>query len=218
MTKSPIGETSEIELLKKQLEELQNAVKILTASKQEEPKPKKERTVRLAKQEKSRELNPNTLVDVMSLCGNPLNLSTSKKDPKDTFRFEKLGDMKKLMYSQLLRVIENHPNFFENGFFYVMNEDIVKANNWTELYSKLLTKENIEAVINNSQNAIELFEKAGEKQREVILNIIIEKMSNGESIDFNFIAKLNKIENIDINKMAQDRKEANQPQSQNENK
>jgi hypothetical protein len=222
--KSPIGETvnqtemSEIDVLKAQIAELKELV-LLSASKQEEPKasntskPKKERVtpVRLAKQEKSKELAPNTYVNVMSLVGNKLNLSTKAREPRTTFSFEKFGTVKRMFYSQLLEVIENHPNFFEKGYFYVLDHEVIDANNWNDLYSKLLTKEMIESVVNNSSNAIDLFTGAGEGQKEVIINFLIEKIISGQAIDFNLIAKLNNMENIDINKMAQDRKEANQP-------
>jgi hypothetical protein len=204
---SPVGENIDIEALKKQVEDLTNLVAALTASKQEEPK--KTRNVRLAKQEKSKELAPNTYVSIMSLLPNPLNLSTKPRGQGELFRLEKFGSTKRLFYSQLLQIIENHPNFFEKGFFYIMDKEVIEANNWNELYSKLLTKEMIESILNNSPDAIELFKTSGDGQRDVIVNFLIEKIVNGESVDFNLIAKMNDVAGIDINKMAQERKQAN---------
>jgi hypothetical protein len=208
MTKtSPVGENAEIEALKKQIEALTKMVSDMSDSKQEPEK--KPRATRLAKQEKSKELAPNTYVTIMSLLPNPLNLSTKPRGQGTLFRLEKFGSTKRMFYSQLLEVIENHPNFFEKGFFYVLDNSVIEANNWIELYSKLLTKEMIESILTNSPDAIELFKRAGEGQKDVIINFVIEKITNGEPVDFNLIAKMNEVDGIDINKMAQERKQAN---------
>jgi hypothetical protein len=206
-TKSPVGEQSEIEVLKAQIAELTKLVLAQSASKQEEPK-RKEKPVRIAKQEKSKELAPNTYVNVMSLVNNPLNLSTKPRGQGKNFRFETFGTVKRMFYSELLDVIENHPNFFEKGYFYVLDNQVIEMNNYVDLYKKLLTKEMMESIINNTPNAISLFEGAAESQRSIIVEFFVSKIVDGQAVDFNLIANINRIASIDIQKMANDRKEA----------
>ena len=203
---TPVGEMSELELLKAQIEELKKMITVQNSAAKE--KTEKEKPVRPARKEKSKELAPNTYVTIMSLVNNVLNLSTKPHGKGKSFRFETFGTTKKVFYSELMEIIENHPNFFEKGYFYILDDEVIKANNYVELYSKLLTKEKIESILNNSNGAIELFEKAGEAQRDIIIEFFVSKIVDGQSVDFNLIANINRIANIDIQKMANDRKEA----------
>lgn len=203
---SPVGELSEIEVLKKQIEEL---TKLVMASQQpSDIKPKKERPVRLARQEKTKDISPNHYVNVMNLVNNPLNLSTQPRGKGKSFRFEKFGDIKRLFYSELLDVIGNHPNFFEKGYFYVLDSDVIEMNNYVDLYAKLLTKEMMQSIIDNGPSALELFERAGQGQRDIVIEFLVDKVATNQPIDFNLIANINRIGKIDIQKMANDKIEA----------
>ena len=207
-TKSPVGEKSEIEILKDQIAELRKLVLASQQTSVEVEKTKKEKPVRPARQEKSKDISPNHYVSVISLVNNVLNLSTKPRGQGKNFRFETFGTIKRMFYSELLEVIENHPNFFEKGYFYILDNEVVQMNNYVELYTKLLTKEMIESIINNSTNAVEMFEKAGEGQRMVIVEFFVSKIVDGQFVDFNLINNINRVGNIDISKMAADRKEA----------
>ena len=209
-SKSPVGEKSEIEVLKEQLAELTKLVQAQAAFKQEtmNEKTKKERPVRPAKQEKSKEISPNTYVNVMSLVDNPLNLSTKPRGQGKPFRFESYGTIKRMFYSELMDVIENHPNFFEKGYFYILDRGVIELNNYVELYDKLLTKEMMDSIVNNAPNAVNLFESAGESQRSLIVEKFVSKIYDGQEVDFNLINNINRISGKDIQKMATERKEA----------
>jgi hypothetical protein len=211
-TKSPVGEKTEMELLKEQIEALTKLVmQSQSASQQEksEPKPKKERAVRIAKQEKSNDIAPNEYVNVMSLVPNPLNLSTKPRGTGKIFRFEKFGTIKRMFYSELLDVIENHPNFFEGGLFYILDSKVIELNNWNDLYGTILTKDKMESVLNNAPNALQVFEGANDKQRDIIIKFFVEKIVNGQPVDFNLIANINRIGNVDVQKLAEEMKQVN---------
>jgi len=193
---SPLDDAEKIAQLERQLAELS---KLVMASKPKEPKKRTPKEFG-EKPVKTTVLAPNTYVKVMSLVHNPLNLSTRQHGKGKTFRFEEFGVIKPMFYSELLEVIENHPNFFNAGYFYILDGRVIEENNWHEIYSKILTKEQMEMIFENSSNAIALFTGANEKQQKLISDYFIDRMVNNLPVDRNLVAELSKISGIDINK------------------
>jgi len=155
-----------------------------------------------------KELAPNDYIKVMSLCPYEMCLSTAPRGRGKTFNFKKFGEIKKLFYSDLLDVINNHPNFFEAGYFYILNKDVITSNGYEETYAKILTKEQIEKILDSSPEAISLFENSNEKQRELIINIIIGKLRDNKQIDFNVVSAISRISNVDLIGKAKEASEA----------
>ena len=192
MSESSFDEKTKIEQLEKQLEELRN---LLISQSQ---KPKRQPRQKVEKENKLDSLVPNTYVKVMSLVENPLNLSTRPHGKGKTFRFENFGDIKSMFYSELLEVIENHPNFFNAGYFYILDNRVIEENNWHDVYSKILTKDQMESVYNNTSGAIALFKTSNAKQQRVIAEYFIDRIIMGKPVDRNLIAEISEISGVDI--------------------
>lgn len=204
MKASSIGENvnntekSEIEQLKALVEQLSKQV----ANMSEEKKQPKQKVVK--------EISPNTYVKIMSLVGDKLNLSTRPHGKGKTFSFEKFGQIKSVFYSELLEIIENHPNFFAAGYFYVLDQNVINSGNYNDLYQKILTKEQMELILSNADNAIQLFEGANEKQQKVIIQFFVDKLVVDEPVDYNLVSNLTRISNIDILAKVKEIKESNE--------
>ena len=67
----------------------------------------------------------------MSLCRDPLNLSTKGRGQGEMYSFQNFGEVKKIMYQYLLQIIESHPNFFEAGYFYILDQNVIEENGVT---------------------------------------------------------------------------------------
>ena len=173
-----------------------------------QPIPKKERELD-AENVIAKEIPANQYVKVVSLCNGELNLRTKPySNPNaNRFSFQRFGEIKGIPYSQLIEIVENHRNFFEKGFFYIFDRDVILANGWGELYSKLLSKEQMEKIIENSDDAVKLFDSANDSQREVIINFLVGKIVKGEQVDYNLITNLSRISKVDIVGRAQDNQE-----------
>lgn len=208
MTQSPIGDNN-YEELKKQFDELQKQLaEILDAS--ERKKEKREPVKRVKRdpvEEKVQRLSPDTYVKVMSLVKNPLNLSTAPHGRGKTFRFDEFGIVKSIFYSELLQVIENHPNFFSAGYFYILDSRVIEENNYAEIYNAILTKDQMEEVFSNSQRAIEFFTRANKKQQGVLVEYFVDRVNDGLPVDYNLIAHLSRVSGVDIMKKASDTKD-----------
>jgi len=95
-----------------------------------------------------------------------------------------------------------------------MSQRCIMASGLEEVYEKMLTKEKILEIINctNVDIAVELFKSANDNQRDLIVEMLINKIIEGASIDLNFLDRIsriydkNKSEDIHIYKRIEDMK------------
>lgn len=203
MSESSVGEKTNKQL-EDEIKELKDMITKLVASKQPVERKPKVPKESVEKVEKKEQLSPNTYIKTMSLVNNVLNLSTKPHGRGKTFRFENFGDIKSLFYSELLEVIENHPNFFRAGYFYILDSRVIEENNYHELYQKILSKTQMEEIFKNSANALALFTGANEKQQSVIIDDFVDKIVAGLPVDMNLVSNISKIAKIDIMKRVED--------------
>ena len=180
-----------IESLKKELEVIKSQTMMNNAHdtipQQYQPNPNIVNTVQ-----------PNEYIKVMSLIDNKLNLSTRDHGLGKTFSFEEFGETQDILYSDLMEINNHHRNFLEAGYYYILDDRVVAIASKKEAYKKILTKEQIEKILNNDETAISLFQKANPKQQEVIVKFIIKKIINNEPVDYNLIDKLSRVSGINI--------------------
>jgi len=160
----------------------------------------------------SRHIRPDEYIEVMSLCPNPLNLSTSRHSPnKKVFRFPKLGDTKHIMYEYLVEIIENHPTFAESGLFYITNPDVVRRHGLLGHYDSILTKDEISDVLTLDTNAaMKIFDSANDKQQRHIADLVEALLVKDESdVDMNLVHKISNATGIDIIARAENTKDYN---------
>ena len=143
-------------------------------------------------------ISPDKNIRVMSLCNHTLNLTTGGgKDSKKRV-FTNFGQVKSIPYSTLIEMIEAHPTFAENGVYYILDKDVIKKTGLSEHYDKILKREDIDKILKNSDNAIDLYKTLNQKQREIVNEMLIEKVRKGEIFDLNLVSSIERIGNIDI--------------------
>ena len=153
-------------------------------------------------------IDHDAYIKVMSLCSHTLTLSTKMggKGGK-SFNFEKFGQVKRILYYDLVDIIENHQNFLNDGLFMILDKKVIRRHGLDELYTKLLTKENMERILEgNESDAVNLFKTANKKQQESICNLIIIEMVNGRDIDLNFVDRLSRVVGFDLIKKVEESK------------
>ena len=152
-------------------------------------------------------INQSDYIKVMSLVHFRLNLTTEAKGQGRAFRFTKFGEVKRIVYSDLVRIMENHPNFLENGYFVILNKNVVRKHGLDDAYTKILTKEKIERILEGNQSdAVNLFSTANKQQQEIIVKQVIDKAVHGFDVDLNLLYRLSQIIGYDIQKKIQDSK------------
>lgn len=190
--KANIESTTDTSALLKELEKLKKQVETLSKEKNAvEPIEK---------------VNPEEYIPVMSLIPYPLNLSTKEGGQGTLKRFTKFGEIKKILYKDLVDIIEHHSNFVESGYFYIMHPQFIRQHGLDEIYSKILTKEMIEEIISaKTEEGLNLYNSANETQKEIIIQMLIDKVrDNVSEVNLNMVDKISRASGIDITKRAEE--------------
>jgi hypothetical protein len=154
------------------------------------------------------DIRPDDYIKVISLCPYKLNLSTKPKGEGRIFGFNKFGEVKRIRYSDLVEILEVHDKFLEDGFFAIMDEEVVTKHGLEEAYGKVLTKENIEAIMESNQSdAATLFKNANDRQKELIVLMFVNKIVEGEEVNLNFLDRISRIVGYSIHERALQTKE-----------
>lgn len=182
-----------IDVLMKQIQELQKQLELMKEQQKNQP------VIVEQKQEKDIRIDGREYIKVMSLSNIPLNLSTEPRGGGRLFQFAKFGEVIRIMYDDLVKIIYNHRNFLQQGRFYIMNPDIVRLHGYEDDYLNILTKEKIEAVLNNGKNALDFYKSANDTQKNIIHEILIRKVRDDlTSVDTNLIVAIKQISEVDI--------------------
>jgi hypothetical protein len=201
-----IGTTNEIlQTMLATIQKLQSRIDDLESNKQIEknlqPQPIPKSKVKVAKEVEyddeidKIEINPDSYIKVISLTPYPLTLSTMGRGRGRLFDFKEFGVVKRIRYADLVDIIENHQNFVNNLYFMVMDKRVIRRHGLDELYSKALSKEQIESIIlgNSVSDAYSLFLSADKTQQEFIVDMLLEKMVHApDSVDLNLVEKVSR--------------------------
>jgi hypothetical protein len=144
-------------------------------------------------------------IRVMSLLPYRLNLCTRERGQGKIYRFDTLFQIKRIIYSDLVDIMEANRQFLENGYFIILSEKVVRLHGLDDVYKNILTKEQIEKILEGTDEAVALYTSAGEKQKEVIIDLFVDKLVNTpNAVDLNLIDKLSRLSKVDISKKAKD--------------
>lgn len=148
-------------------------------------------------------------VPVMSLLPYRLNLSTKEGGQGDIKKFTKFGEVKNILYKDLVDIIEVDRSFMEAGFFYILDPVVIRQHGLDETYSKILTKEKIDEILNNvnTEYCIELYNSANPEQQKVIVQLLIEKIkADPSSVNLYTVDRISRLSKIDISNKAEEEK------------
>jgi len=146
------------------------------------------------------DIRPDAYVKIMSLTDQELNISTEPRFQGKRLTFSHFGETKKVLYSEFLNIKENHKNFFEQGKFYLLDDGrgIIANLGLENLYEHILTKEQIERILDSNSEAFNLFQSANPGQQKLIIDMIIKKMRDGGIVDHNLVSEISKFSGIKI--------------------
>jgi len=151
------------------------------------------------------DIRQDEYINVVSLCDMRLTLSTEGYGKGRLFSFAKFGDKKRILYSDLARIIESHAKFLEGGYFYILDPRVIRVHGLDDVYEKLMTKEQIEKVLEGGGDVIDIYKSANPRQQEVMQSILVEKLiENPDSLDLNFIDKIARISGVKLVEKAQE--------------
>lgn len=145
------------------------------------------------------------LIRVCSLTHGELNLSVGGRV---AISFRKYGDIKPVLYSSLVNIINENRGFAEYGDFYIMDKRAVYHLGLTEYYKKIYpievlndidkySTDNIEKILNNMCN----------QQKETVVINVAKKIYEDKTINQNSVKTIEKILDVDIHNIVRTMRE-----------
>ena len=192
----------DVQELLKTIQELQSKVEKLTGVGE---KPIVQSKERLYSQDENDEyetiqINPNDYIRVISLCPFQLNLSTQGGGRGKIFTFNAFGSSKRILYSDLVDVLENYSHFLNDGLFFIADKRVVRRHGLDDLYSTILSKEMIEKILDGTQtsDAVSVIKSASKSQQKMIAQMFIDRRLTGQDVDLNLWDKIERATGINM--------------------
>jgi hypothetical protein len=127
-------------------------------------------------EEEEIDIRPDKYITVINLTPGELNLSTLPGGRGKPFSFRSFGEKKRILYSNLVDVMEANPRFLEDGYYYIADKKVITKHGLNDVYLSILTKDAIEKIFSDSiseQDAAALYKSANKNQQETIINLLV---------------------------------------------
>ena len=145
-------------------------------------------------------------VKVTSLVDNVLTLSTTKNGmkPCHTTKFDKYGQTKSILFTQMQQILSYHTGQFEVGKVILTSQQDYNDLGIGYIYESVAFKDKIdEIVLLKDDNAIDAIFDMNEDMQEKIVDMIARRIVSGASYDYNKIKQL-KDEGYDVEAIAEE--------------
>lgn len=145
------------------------------------------------------------LIKICSLTHGELNLNL---DGRIAISFRKYGDIKPVLYSQLVNIVNENRSFAECGDFYIMDKRAVYHLGLFEYYKRIYPLEVLNNIENYDNSKIEkILSNMCRAQKESVIINIARKLYNEENINQNSVKFIENILNVDIHDMVKTMRE-----------
>lgn len=96
-------------------------------------------------------------------------------------------------------IVNNMSECIRSGSVYIADAEFVEEHNLTEVYRYLLSDEQLSHLFElDAKSVIETYKNCSDSQKNIIENMILEKVSNGEEIDANITQQIGRLCKIDF--------------------
>ena len=144
---------------------------------------------------KSEQKNEEEYTIIQSLCFGELNLSTEGFGSGDIYTFDTFGEELNIPTFDVKKIAKNNKSFAKEGYFYIKNPSIIKSEQLSENYKRILDFEGIKSLLaeTDSNKFAKKFSVLTDGQKKNIVSIMISKVAKDEPIDKNIIYKCGEI-------------------------
>ena len=152
-----------------------------------------------------RQPRPDAMIRLQSLTKGELCLNVNGSV---AINFDKYGDIKPVLYSELMNIVNNNRRFAEEGAFYIMDDASVKYLGLSRYYDNILSYDEIESLESYSDDELRtIITKISDFQKDVVSLVFANRIYNDEQVDRNKIEVISKACEIDIAKRAREMKQ-----------
>lgn len=192
----------ENEELKDQIAKMMEMIKELQTKKSESQE-KSVQNTSTDVPENVEDVEMNARILVTSITTGGVNLKTSNDGSARHFRFEKLGQTIPIIYEHLINCINTDRWLFEDGLVYISDSNVIREQCLEDAYKKFLTPDTIENIMNFDINKIiEMISSTTPAIQETIIDLVVDKLNHGGSIDMNKVNAIGNACNVNIMELA----------------
>jgi len=143
-------------------------------------------------------------VTVISLTPHKLNLCT-EWGGGNVYTFNKMYETQEIDWADLKAIVRTNKEMVQKGRFYIADETAVKKLRLKSAYTHMLSPEVLKGLLEqHPDKVIEMYNLAPEGQKEAIIEMVIEKQSQGVNIDANILQHLSKVSGKDLLNISND--------------
>lgn len=144
------------------------------------------------------EPSPNKMVRILSLCRGSLNLSEDEAG-NGKVKFSKYGEIKTVLYSSLINIVNYNRSFAEKGIFYILDRAAVYYLGLKDCYSHLVTNDVLDSICNyDDVDIIKIIDTTEKTQIDTMVKNLTDRLYSGESLDLNKIQIIGQKVGVDI--------------------
>ena len=153
----------------------------------------------------------NKQIKLISLTYGKLNLASAKGSEARKVRFTEYGQVRNVLYSTLIDIVNTNPTFAENGMFYIADKNAVYHLGLTAAYKKIQAQNVLDNICAYDEGTMKsIYDGLSKVQQDNCIYGIVLRLSRGENFDANKIDSLNRIANVDIRAKVDELKKAPQ--------
>lgn len=151
----------------------------------------------------------NKYIKVVSLTNHQLVLTTQLNGQGKPYIFNKFGEVRNIIFSDLQDVVHSQERFAREGKFYIIDKNVIRVLGLELEYDKLLDRKGIESILTFDNETISsIFSSATTAQKEAIVSLLVGKIKMGDgNIDLNKVDVISKIYGKNIIELARPEKE-----------
>ena len=155
------------------------------------------------------EPDANKQIKIMSMFYGSLNLNNnSNRSAGRILNFSKFGEIKSILYHDLVDYVNNERKFAEEGYFYILDKAAVYHLGLTNEYNHLVDGDIVNHMMDYSGSELEsIVSVMTDAQKDSIANLFADKLYHGKELDLNKIAIISKHLPVSIEQMVQEKKD-----------
>lgn len=144
------------------------------------------------------EPSPNKMVRILSLCRGSLNLSEDEAG-NGKVKFSKYGEIKTVLYSSLINIVNYNRSFAEKGVFYILDKAAVYYLGLKDCYSHLVTNDVLDNICSyDDVDIIKIIDSTEKTQIDTMIKNLTDRLYSMESLDLNKIQTISQKVGVDI--------------------
>lgn len=110
------------------------------------------------------------------------------------YHIDKQFGYKMIPESEARAILSNMPNTIASGMVYIADKEFVNKNDLSGVYEEILSDKQLKELLQQSANDVcEIYKQASMAQREIIVDMVVNRKLNGLPIDANIVVEIGKL-------------------------